>query len=126
MKNFRTAASADDLYAKISGEGITFQGTYAPVEAPDMEGKYGINPTTGQVVKGSKYASIKGFRAYIELSEETTGEIKAYAFDGGEATGIAEVRLNEAEGKLIFNVAGQRIAKVQNGINIINGKKILK
>ena len=126
VKNFRTAASADDLYAKISGEGITFQGTYAPVEAPDMEGKYGINPTTGQVVKGSKYASIKGFRAYIELSEETTGEIKAYAFDGGEATGIAEVSLNEAEGKLIFNVAGQRIAKVQNGINIINGKKILK
>jgi len=26
----------------------------------------------------------------------------------------------------IFNLAGQRIQKIQEGINIVNGKKILK
>ena len=29
-------------------------------------------------------------------------------------------------GRAIYNVAGQRISKLQKGINIVNGKKILK
>lgn len=40
-------------------------------------------------------------------------------------TGIASP-LEETEDKAVYNLAGQRLSKMQKGINIINGKKILR
>lgn len=42
------------------------------------------------------------------------------------STGIASSLGETEEGVTIFNLAGQRIQKIQRGINIINGKKILR
>ena len=121
---FRTSTSLDDIYAQ-NVEGIRFQGTYAPVAAPDMEGKYGVT-TSGQISKGSKYASIKGFRAYFELPAEVVGEIKGFSFDGGNADGIREINgLDDLKDARIYNIAGQQLQKAQSGINIINGKKVI-
>ena len=44
----------------------------------------------------------------------------------GEITAIEEVFGDETEQGAIYNLAGQRLTKVQKGINIINGKKIIK
>ena len=58
---------------------------------------------------------------------QSPSNVKAFYFDfAGDATGIAEIE----NGKLkvessIFNLAGQRVNKMQKGINIVNGKKVL-
>ena len=44
----------------------------------------------------------------------------------GEITAIEEVFGDETEQGAIYNLAGQRLTKAQKGINIINGKKIIK
>ena len=61
---------------------------------------------------------------------QSTSGVKAFYFDGDDATGIKDLNdlkdskdFNDAA---IYNLAGQRISKMQKGINIMNGKKILK
>ena len=44
----------------------------------------------------------------------------------GDQTGISGITSNNAQEGLLYNLAGQRISKMQKGINIVNGKKILK
>ena len=64
--------------------------------------------------------TIKAGKAYLE---DASG-VKAFFFEGDEATGIANVG-NAVEDGLIYNLAGQRVGKMQKGINIVNGKKVL-
>ena len=53
--------------------------------------------------------------------------VKAFYFDeDGKTTSIEEIFGGEAEQGAIYNLAGQRLQKLQKGINIINGKKIIK
>lgn len=48
-------------------------------------------------------------------------------YKGAKGTGIDGVESSiKAENNAIYNLAGQRIMKMQKGINIVNGKKILK
>ena len=102
--------------------GVAFQGTYAPIAAGELTGKYGVT-SDGHIQKAGAGASIKGFRAFFEVP--AGNNIKALVFDGEDATGIKTLNL-ETTDAAIYNIAGQRIQKTQKGINIINGKKILK
>ena len=74
-------------------------------------------------------STLSANRAYFEASKLTNGNgdgVKGFAFDfEDDATGIVS-SLGETEEGAIFNLAGQRMNKMQKGINIINGKKILK
>ncbi|MBP3712269.1 MAG: hypothetical protein J6I86_07370, partial [Bacteroidaceae bacterium] len=69
-------------------------------------------------------------KAYLEVATNTGGGgVKAfYGFEEDDATGISlmEDGRSKMEDGAIYNVAGQRISKMQKGINIVNGKKILK
>jgi hypothetical protein len=65
---------------------------------------------------------IKAGKAYIEVESA----VKAFYFDGDDATGISSVENVQTENGAIYNLAGQRLSKMQKGINIMNGKKILK
>ena len=40
--------------------------------------------------------------------------------------GINDLKASQATDKGIYNLAGQRLSRMQKGINIVNGKKILK
>jgi hypothetical protein len=76
-------------------------------------------------------AQIGACRAFFELNGITAGAakslIKEFVLTFGEDTDAIHTIDN---GQLIidniYNVAGQRLNKVQKGINIVNGKKILK
>ena len=60
---------------------------------------------------------------------KSTSGVKAFLFAEDEATGIEDVdngQWSMVNGQSIYNLAGQRISKAQKGINIVNGKKILK
>ena len=45
---------------------------------------------------------------------------------GDEETAIEGVKANNSDNEgAIYNMAGQRVSKLQKGINIVNGKKIV-
>ena len=58
---------------------------------------------------------------------EPAGVKEFFGFENDDATSInEELRMKNEELGAIYNVAGQRIGKMQKGVNIINGMKILK
>ena len=75
------------------------------------------------VESGVKIPAGKG---YLNLSSGA-GVKSFYGFDDDEATSI-EKTLSDSplKGENIYNLAGQRLQKMQKGVNIVNGKKILK
>ena len=66
--------------------------------------------------------TLGGFKAYMTKAPE----VKGLRFDLGTATSIDEV-LNETLSRdaVIYNAAGQRLVKLQHGLNLVNGKKVL-
>lgn len=95
------------------------KGTDADTEADgtmyvlaDDEAGVAFYRATGTIPAGKAYYKGEG------------GSVKTFRF-ADDATGIAE--LQQVSGaQEIYNIAGQRLQKVQKGINIIGGKKILR
>ena len=104
----------NDLVAAT--EEVTADGTqYILAKQEDKVGFAKATPDT-KIAAGKGYlvitgAGVKGF----------------YPFGEGDATGINSLTstFTESEGA-IYNVAGQRVSKMQKGVNIVGGKKILK
>ena len=100
--------------------------------AEDIEalGKYVLAKPEGKDVCFYQAESgiIKAGKAYFEL--DGTGPLaKAFyfLFPGEDPTGISAIANEQlTSGKEIYNLAGQRVQKMQKGVNIVNGKKILK
>lgn len=64
-------------------------------------------------------------KAYLEYTGSNTVKGFTFVFDDEDPTGIEGVQeVQEVQGA-IYNLAGQRIGKMQRGINIVNGKKIM-
>ena len=68
--------------------------------------------------------TIPAGKAYFKAA---TPGVKAFFFAGEDATAIDNVNANVNDNNAaIYNMAGQKLSKLQKGINIVNGKKILK
>ena len=68
--------------------------------------------------------SIAAGKAYLPVAQG--GSVKAFAVEFAGADAISDVRSKMEDGRNeIFNLAGQRMSKLQRGVNIVNGKKIL-
>ena len=108
--------------AIVQGTNASFVGVFGPTTIG--EGHFFIG--NGALYKSAGSTNINAFRAYIRLKNPNVSpkEIKMFV-DGEEvATGIEGVQgVQEVQGA-IYNLAGQRISKMQKGINIVNGKKI--
>ena len=77
--------------------------------------------------KAGSYTTLGAHKAYIPAA--VGGNVKGFTIDfDDDATGISlmEDGRSQMEDGVIYNLAGQRISKMQKGINIVNGKKILK
>ena len=78
------------------------------------------------IVVGGKPFTNGAHKAYLALDEQPAGhEIKNHFLFNEISSGIENVEQEEGV-KTIYNLAGQRLTKMQKGINIVNGKKILK
>ncbi len=106
-----TKAAANDL--KGTAEGIEADGNMYILAQPAGEEVAFYRATPGTTITRGK--------AYLE---DVSG-VKAFIFDEDGATGIAEVE-TAVENGAIYNVAGQRLQKMQKGINIVGNKKVLK
>lgn len=66
------------------------------------------------------------FKCYLTVPDSSTEAASALYFDEeGMATGIEGIFAGNGEEVIIYNVAGQRISKLQKGVNIVNGHKVL-
>ena len=106
---------------QVAGNNVVFKGIYAPSTV--AEGDYFVG--NDALCESAGTTNLKAFRAYID-AQDAAG-IRMF-IDGEEiTTGIDSLTPALSEGKgVIYNVAGQRISKMQKGINIVNGKKVLK
>ena len=110
--------------------------------APAISGSNDLLGTTESITSsGSEYVLAKpegepvGFYL-VEAGEEipagkayltSASGVKGFVFNGTGATGIDAVNAAQgSENGYIYNVAGQRLQKTAKGINIVDGKKILK
>ena len=76
--------------------------------------KVGFYKATGTIPAGKAYY-------------QSTSGVKAFFFEGeDDPTGIDNLNVNDNLNDVIYNLAGQRIQKMQKGINIINNKKVLR
>ena len=115
-------------YSVASGASANIEGNVLKGAAEDIQaaGKYILAQPEGQPAGFylAETGTIQAGKAYLDVP---ASEVKAYYFFGDGTTGIETVENGQAAEKtVIYNLAGQRIGKVQKGINIVNGKKILK
>ena len=110
--------TANELKAS-TGEGVETDGTQYILAKVD--GKVGFAKAAGGVIAAGK--------GYLVIESSESSEVRDfYGFEPDDATGISELngQWQTAEGQPVYNLAGQRIGKVQKGINIVNGKKVLR
>ena len=83
-----------------------------------------------EVIVNEATATWEGDRAKVTLTNQATSQARittiAVTFvDLNKADAISMPTSVESEG-FIYNLAGQRLSKMQKGINIVGGKKVLK
>ena len=99
----------------------TFTGTYAPMDAGTMQGKYGVTGA-GKIAKAGENAWMNGFRAYFDLPAESGARLAFY----DEATGIARVMNVKELNSDAYNLKGQRVESLKKGnLYIVGGKKVM-
>lgn len=114
-----------------SNQAVYFRGTYAPVAAGEWEKNseddviYGVT-NEAQIAKAGENATIKGFRAYFDVTVGAVAGVKELSFDG-ITTGL-DVLGNadaDAEDARIFDLSGRQLKKAGRGLYIVNGKKMM-
>lgn len=109
--------------AAISENGVNFVGNYDG-EITIPSDTYYVNSNTLKKSNGTQ--KLKGFRAYFTVEPESP--VKAFFEDGinlDVTDAINALETADTKNALIYNLAGQRLQKMQRGINIVNGKKVL-
>ena len=113
-----------------NGLGYQFIGTYTPGSAT---GKYGLT-ANNTFQKGGANATIKAFRAFLELPEGSEAKTLSLDFTDGESTGIEDatisfdnkgVKVYSLQGNLIATASSMSNLHLSNGIYIINNKKVI-
>lgn len=128
-KEINTTTAPNSHY---DGEGYTldFVGTYTYLEGSKNE----YVPYDTFIISSNKFlyvnsnAKLKGFRGYIKAVETSTGNpVKALSFGVVDPlTGISNVEIEGLNNVRIYNLQGQMMNKLQKGINIVNGKKVIR
>mgnify|MGYP000201082704 CR=1 FL=1 len=69
--------------------------------------------------------SIKQYKAYLKLDGAQSAQLMNFAFAGSDLTGIQNVTETSAKSKTAYDLAGRKVGKLQKGIYIVNGKKVI-
>lgn len=69
--------------------------------------------------------TIAQYKAYLKLDAGTQPANLSLAFAGSNLTGIQNVTETSAKSKTAYDLAGRKVGKLQKGIYIVNGKKVI-
>ncbi len=119
--NVAIEADATNIYGALTG---VFQQGYVPQNSYVLQ-KKAESEAGFYKVAAENTITIKPFRAYLTAQLAGVKDFLSIIFD--EATAISQVQGSgfKVQDSEIFNVAGQRMSKLQKGVNIVNGKKVL-
>ena len=132
------------LYAEEQNEATTYNFEITTVSEFDITNKLAGQVTAQNVEANSAYTlqrnkadanivglypkaagTIAGFKAYLPASAFNS-EAKGVTFRFADADGIDSIENGQSTiDNAIYNIAGQRMSKMQRGVNIIGGKKII-
>lgn len=97
--------------------GTDFVGVYAKTDA---NGKYGIN-NDGKLQKGGEGAFVNAFHAYLNVKD-----LARVAFNSSTPTAINGVAADKTVNTAVYDLSGRRVyGKLQKGLYIMNGKKVV-
>ena len=124
---FRADFDKYDVSIPIPDNGLI--GTFSATTAPQGSNIYVLSNNKLYDTDATD-VNIGANKAYINMSQVPTGggaarDIMLYFGDADETTGIANVRSQMSDVKAIYNLQGQRVNRLQKGLNIVNGKKVL-
>lgn len=69
--------------------------------------------------------TIAQYKAYLELNGAQSAQLMKFAFAGSDLTGIQNVTETSAKSNTAYDLAGRKVGKLQKGIYIVNGKKVI-
>ena len=112
-----------------SGEGATMNGTYSAIINEVPMGSYVVarKDDADALYKVNSAVSLAPFRAYFTVPDAAgvKANIITLNLDGTETAIECIDNVQTTKGNdVIYNLAGQRLSKMQKGVNIVNGKKI--
>lgn len=120
-----TVDDAEDSANDSSEENlVTFVGSYAKTTVPMNEGNYIISSNKFYYVDSA--VTNKGFRGYFNLFSLDANSSRKLSFDfGGTITDIENVNIEGLDDN-IFDLQGRRVQRFQKGVNIVNGRKVIR
>ena len=104
----------------------SLKGVYTTTNITNAEKNYVLSNNTIYSV-GTAGATINPYRAYIQIAQDAApARALSFFIDGEETTGIEgiDAQTNMLNGT-VYNLNGQRVEKVQKGLYIVNGKKVV-
>lgn len=78
-----------------------------------------------KLMSGASNRKIKQYKAYLELNGSQSAQLMNFAFAGSDLTGIQNVTETSAKSNTAYDLAGRKVGKLQKGIYIVNGKKVI-
>ena len=146
--------SGDDFSKSVTGWGAAYKDSYdsgdtdikltgvytaAPIAASvdataDTDGAYRYVLQTQDATQAfynvDANFTATAYKCYLTVKQDKTGGgVKAFFLDFGDADGIQAIDNGQLtidnEKTEIYNLAGQKMSKLQKGVNIVNGKKLL-
>ena len=114
------AASATDATV----EEASLKGVYTSTDITNTAKNFVLSNNMIYAV-GDAGATIKPYRAYIQIEQDAAPARLTFTIDGNETTGIDFTPVLSKDKGTIFNLQGQEVKTVKKGLYIQNGKKIV-
>ena len=112
-------------YSRIIAKDVPSDLKAAPAGFTANGNQYILAKDNGVVAFYKAEGAITEGKGYVEITDGSG--VKALFFEDDDATAIQTIdNGQQTTVGAIYNVAGQRLQKMQKGINIVNGKKVLK
>lgn len=113
---------ADTTVDDGNGNSITFYGNYTSQNAP--RDFFIISSNKFYFVDSD--VNLKGFRGYIGVTEARGAQVRALNFTTDELTTGVSLNVNVNENENVYDLSGRMLNKTQRGVNIVNGRKVIK
>lgn len=126
-KEYIPTARTTEALATVNAADNMLKPTTGSAVAADVNA-YILSQNNGTAVfkkLSSSDRTIKQYKAYLKLDGAQSAQLMNFAFAGSDLTGIQNVTETSAKSKTAYDLAGRKVGKLQKGIYIVNGKKVI-
>ena len=126
-KEYIPTARTIEALATVNAADNMLKPTTGSAVAADVNA-YILSQNNGTAVfkkLSSSDRTIKQYKAYLKLDGAQSAQLMKFAFAGSDLTGIQNVTETSAKSKTAYDLAGRKVGKLQKGIYIVNGKKVI-